>query len=85
MAEVIPKFEMGCNTGFFATGGTPKRIIDKLNAEIMKAVAQPRMRELLTSNSAEPAPWSPGEFKQHVVSEVRDWRDVVRSAGLKVD
>jgi tripartite-type tricarboxylate transporter receptor subunit TctC len=85
MAEVIPKFEMGCNTGFFATGGTPKRIIDKLNAEIMKAVAQPRMRELLTSNSAEPAPWNPGEFKQHVVSEVRDWRDVVRSAGLKVD
>jgi tripartite-type tricarboxylate transporter receptor subunit TctC len=85
MAEVIPKFEMGCNTGFFATGGTPKRIVDKLNAEVLKAVAQPRVRDLLTSNSAEPAPWSPGEFKQHVAAEVRDWREVVRSAGLKVD
>jgi tripartite-type tricarboxylate transporter receptor subunit TctC len=85
MAEVIPKFEMGCNTGFFATGGTPKRIVDKLNAEVMKAVAQPRMRDLLVSNSAEPAPYSPAEFKQHVSNEVRDWRTVVRSAGLKVD
>jgi tripartite-type tricarboxylate transporter receptor subunit TctC len=85
MAEAIPKFEMGCNTGFFATGGTPKRIVDKLNAEVMKAVAQPRMRDLLVANSAEPAPYSPAEFRQHVASEVRDWREVVRSAGLKVD
>ena len=85
IAELIPKFEMGCNTGFFATGGTPKRIVDKLNAEIMKAVTQPRVRDLLTSNSAEPAPWSPSEFKEHVAAEVRDWSTVVRSAGLKVD
>ncbi|MGZ8265634.1 MAG: Bug family tripartite tricarboxylate transporter substrate binding protein [Burkholderiales bacterium] len=85
MAEVIPKFEMGCNTGFFATGGTPKRIVDKLHGEVMKAVAQPRLRDLLTTNSAEPAPYLPAEFKQHVASEVRDWRTVVRAAGLKVD
>jgi tripartite-type tricarboxylate transporter receptor subunit TctC len=85
MAEVIPNFEMGCNTGFFATGGTPRRIVDRLNAEVMKAVAQPRMRDLLASNSAEPAPYSPSEFRQHVANEVRDWREVVRSAGLKVE
>ena len=30
MAEAIPKFEMGCNTGFFAPGQTPKRIVDRL-------------------------------------------------------
>jgi tripartite-type tricarboxylate transporter receptor subunit TctC len=85
MAEAIPKFEMGCNTGFFAPGQTPKRIVDKLNAEVMKAVAQPRMKELLTTNLAEAAPYTPAEFRQHVANEVRDWRTVVRSAGLKVD
>jgi tripartite-type tricarboxylate transporter receptor subunit TctC len=43
------------------------------------------MRDLLTTNSAEPAPYSPAEFKQYVADEVRDWRTVVRAAGLKVD
>jgi tripartite-type tricarboxylate transporter receptor subunit TctC len=76
---------MGCNTGFFAPGGTPKRIVDRLHAEVMKAVTQPRMKELLVANSAEAAPYTQAEFKQHVANEVREWGAVVRSAGLKVD
>lgn len=85
VAEVIPKFEMGCNTGFFAPAGTPKRIVDRLHAEAMKAVQQPRMKELLASNSAEPAPYTQAQFKQHVADEVRSWGAVVRAAGLKVE
>ena len=85
MAEIIPKFEMGCNTGFFAPGGTPKRIVDRLHAEVMKAGAQPRIKDLLAANSAEPAPYTQGEFKQHVAQEIRDWGSVVRSAGIKVE
>jgi tripartite-type tricarboxylate transporter receptor subunit TctC len=85
VAEAIPKFEMGCNTGFFAPGGTPKRIIERLHAEAMKAVAQPRMKDLLTANSAEAAPWTQAQFKQHVAGEIRDWGAVVRAAGLKVE
>jgi tripartite-type tricarboxylate transporter receptor subunit TctC len=85
VAEAIPKFEMGCNTGFFAPGGTPKAIVARLHAEVMKAVAQPRMKDLLAANAAEAAPYTQAEFKRHVANEVRDWGTVVRSAGLKVD
>jgi tripartite-type tricarboxylate transporter receptor subunit TctC len=85
VAEVIPGFIMGCNTGFFAPGGTPAAILDRLHAEIMKAVAQPRMQQLLTANAAEPAPYTRAQFKQHVAEEVRAWGQVVRAAGLKVD
>ena len=85
VAEVIPGFEMGCNTGFFVTGGTPRAIVERLHAEAMKAVGQPRMKELLTSNSAEAAPFSQPEFKAYVAKEIKDWGEVVRSAGLKVD
>ncbi|HEX6007887.1 MAG TPA: tripartite tricarboxylate transporter substrate binding protein [Burkholderiales bacterium] len=85
VAEVLPKFEMGCNTGFFAPGGTPKRIIDRLHADIMKAVKQPKMKELLAANAAEPAPYTPAQFKQHVADEIREWGKVVRAAGLKVE
>ncbi|MCW5603495.1 MAG: tripartite tricarboxylate transporter substrate binding protein [Burkholderiales bacterium] len=85
VAEAIPGFEMGCNTGFFATGGTPKHIIARLHAEAMKAVAQQKMKDLLTANAAEPAPYTQAQFKEHVASEVRNWGAVVRAAGLKVE
>ena len=85
VVEVIPGFVMGCNTGFFAPGGTPHGIVARLHAEAMKAVAQPRMKALLASNSAEPAPFTQAQFKAYVAKEVRDWGEVVRAAGLKVD
>ena len=85
VAEVLPGFVMGCNTGFFAPGGTPRSIVERLHAEAMKAVAQPRMKDLLASNSAEPAPFTQAQFKAYVAKEVRDWGEVVRGAGLKVD
>jgi tripartite-type tricarboxylate transporter receptor subunit TctC len=85
VAESIPGFVMGCNTGFFAPGGTPPRILDRLHAEVMKAVAHPRVKEMLAANAAEPAPYTRAQFKQHVADEVRAWGEVVRSAGLKVD
>src|SRR5450830_1512862 len=62
VAEVIPGFEMGCNTGFFAPGGTPRGIVGRLYAEAMKAVEQPRMKDLLALNSAEPAPFTQAQF-----------------------
>jgi len=85
VAEEIPGFEMGCNTGFFVTGGTPRDIVQRLYTESMKAVHTPRMKELLASNSAEAAPYTQAEFKQHVAQEIRNWGAVVRAAGLKVD
>jgi tripartite-type tricarboxylate transporter receptor subunit TctC len=85
VAEVLPGFEMGCNTGFFAPGGTSSALTQRLHAEVMKAVEQPRMKALLVANSAEPAPFSQAEFKQHVAQEIKSWGAVVKAAGLKVD
>ena len=85
VAEAIPGFEMGCNTGFFAPGGTPEPILARLHAEVMKAVERPRMKELLTANSAEAAPYTRAQFRKHVADEVRSWGDVVRKSGLKVE
>ena len=85
LAETLSGFDMGCNTGFFAPGGTPQRIVQRLHRETMKAVEQPRMKELLVVNSAEAAPFTQAQFKAHVAKEVRDWGEVVRAAGLKVE
>jgi tripartite-type tricarboxylate transporter receptor subunit TctC len=85
LAEVIPGWDMGCNTGLFAPGGTPAAITARLHAEAMKAVQLPKMKALLTANSAEPSSFTQAQFKQHVANEMKDWGAVVRGAGLKVD
>jgi tripartite-type tricarboxylate transporter receptor subunit TctC len=85
LAEVIPGWEMGCNTGLFAPGGTPAAITARLYAEAMKAVQQPKMKAVLTANSAAPSTFTQAEFKAHVAQEMKDWGAVVRAAGLKVD
>lgn len=76
---------MGCNTGFFAPGGTPRRMVERLHAEALKAAENPRMKDILAANSAEAAPLTRAQFKEHVAKEVRDWGEVVRASGLKVD
>ena len=85
LAESFPGFVMGCNTGFFAPAGTPRSILDRMHKEVMKAVTQPRVKDLLVANSAEPAPYTRAQFKEYVANEVRAWGEVVRAAGLKVD
>lgn len=85
MVELIPGFEMGCNTGFFAPAGTPRPIIARLHAEADKAVQHPRMRDTLTANAAEAGPMPQPQFKAYVEKEMRDWAEVVRSAGLKAE
>ncbi len=85
VAEAIPGFVMGCNTGFFATAGTPQKILTRLHTEVMKAVALPRIKNILEANSAESAPYTRAEFKQYVADEIRDWGKVVRAAGLTVN
>ncbi len=85
LAEFIPGWEMGCNTGLFAPGGTPAAITARLHAEAMKAVQQPRMKAVLSANSAESSSFTQAEFKAYVAQEMKDWGAVVRAAGLKVD
>jgi tripartite-type tricarboxylate transporter receptor subunit TctC len=85
VAEAIPGFVMGCDTGFFAPARTPPKLLDRLHAEVMKAVREPRVKEILAANSAEPAPYSRAEFRKHVADEVRAWSEVVRSSGIKVE
>jgi len=85
VTEAIPGFVMGCNTGFFATAGTPAKILDRLHTEVMKAVQLPRIRSILAANAAESAPYTRVQFKQHVADEIKSWGAVVKAAGLKVN
>ena len=65
----------------FAPRGTPKPIIDTLNAAVRKALADPQLKEALLARGAEPVPGTPEEFGQHVGSEVTRWGKLVKELG----
>ena len=85
IAETLPGFDMGFYTALLAPAKTPKEIIDKLAAEVAKAHAQPKTREIFATSAAEPGSMSPAQLKQYLMSESKAWGEVVRAVGLKVD
>jgi len=66
-----------------APAGTPKAIIDRLNAEALKALASPEVKEKLAGFGAEPMPMSPAAFDAFLKSEAARMAQVVKSAGIK--
>jgi tripartite-type tricarboxylate transporter receptor subunit TctC len=81
----LPGFEVGSWQGVFAPAGTPPAIVKRLNAEIVKALNLPDVREKLGALGAEIVADSPEEFSALVKSEVVKWADVVKKSGAKVD
>jgi tripartite-type tricarboxylate transporter receptor subunit TctC len=76
---------MGFYTALFAPAKTPKEIIERLHLETIKALAQPKTREIYAASAAEPGTMTPAELQAYVAREIREWANVVRATGLKVD
>jgi tripartite-type tricarboxylate transporter receptor subunit TctC len=81
----LPGFEVGSWQGVFAPAGTPPEIVKRLNAEIVKALNLPDVRDKLSGLGAEIVADSPEEFSALVKAEVAKWADVVKKSGAKVD
>lgn len=86
MAEAGMKdFVITAWDGLFAPAGTPKPVIDTLNAAVRKALADPQIQEALLKRGAEVAPSSPEEFGTFVTAEVARWGKLVKESGARVD
>ena len=66
-----------------APAGTPKAVVDRLNAEALKALASPEVKEKLAVLGAEPMPMSTTVFDSFLRAEVARMADVVKAAGIK--
>ena len=78
-------YEIGSWQGVFAPAGTPVDIVKRLNAEIVKIINMPDVREKLIGLGAEPVGNTPVEFAALVKSEVVKWAAVVKQSGARVD
>jgi tripartite-type tricarboxylate transporter receptor subunit TctC len=84
MAEAgLPGYETSTWGGVLAPAGTPKAVIDKLNAEIDKALAAPDVRERLQHAGIEPAGGTPAQFASFLNVERGKWAKVARDAGIQ--
>ena len=81
----VPGFETLAWNGLMAPANTPKPIIDKLNAEIHKALDAPDMKERLRAQGFEPSPGTPEQFGALIRSEIDRWAKVVKTSGAKVE
>jgi len=81
----FPGYDVGNWFGVLARSGTPKTAIDRLNAEIGRALEQPEAREALVKIGLSPAPMSPAEFDAFVRAEIERNGRIVKLLNLKMD
>ena len=79
----VPGYDVSLWWGVFAPIKTPKPVIDRLNAEIRKALATDAMKKQFADFGAEPSPMTPEAFSATVKNEIAKWRKVIRDANIK--
>jgi tripartite-type tricarboxylate transporter receptor subunit TctC len=80
----VPKYEATIWLGIMAPAGTPKAIVEKLNAEINKMLARPEVQQAWTKQGAVPMVMTPAEFDTYLREDIQKWAEVVRISGAKV-
>lgn len=81
----MPGFEVGAWQGLMVPVNTPKPIIQRLNAEVMKALQSPDVRQKLASQGAEPLGSTPEAYGEYIQKELNRWEMVVKQTGVTLE
>jgi len=81
----VPGFDVTVWYGLCAPAGLPRALVDKVNADVAKAVLSPDTQRRLFDQGVEAARNSPGEFAAFIRAEVTKWAKVVRDSGATAD
>jgi tripartite-type tricarboxylate transporter receptor subunit TctC len=81
----LPGFDGSLHYGLLAPKGTPKDIIEKLSAELRKAVTTDEVRQRIAAEGGDPLTSTAAEYADDVDKEEKKWGSLVRKLSLKVD
>ena len=81
----LPGFEAAGWYGFFTTAGTPRPVLEKLNAEIVRALSSPDLNAKIESMGLVPSPQSLDEAARFVAAEAKKWSGAVKASGASAD
>lgn len=79
----LKNFDVTSWFGLFAPAGTPRDIVAKLNAELVRSASTAEAREKLAPLGMEPAPSTGEQLRQLVQSEQAKWKDLIRVANIR--
>jgi tripartite-type tricarboxylate transporter receptor subunit TctC len=85
IAETIKGVEGAVISGVLAPAGTPRRIIDRLNAELARASESPRAKEIFAENAAEAIRMGPDDLQKALERDTKAWAEVVQATGVKIN
>jgi tripartite-type tricarboxylate transporter receptor subunit TctC len=85
VAESFPGFEASSWYGILAPAGTPREIVTRLNAEFLKALEQPEVRNSLLADGAEPVGGTPESFGAYIRSEKERMGKLIRDAKIRME
>lgn len=83
VAETVPGYVARGWSGLLAPAGTPRPVVDRLNAEVVRMLAQPDVRERFAADGTEFGANTPADFAAFLKIETEKWGKVVRDAGVK--
>jgi tripartite-type tricarboxylate transporter receptor subunit TctC len=81
----LPGFEAVLHYGIVAPAGTPRAIVDKLNAAMRAALASPDVLARLDTDGAEPFPSTPEQYAADIDREETKWSEIVRRSGARAE
>ena len=81
----VPGYDVTVWYGLCGPAGMERALLEKLNADLVKAVTSPETTKRLTDVGIEPAPGTPEQFTTFARAEVAKWAKVIRDAGVSAD
>jgi tripartite-type tricarboxylate transporter receptor subunit TctC len=84
IAEIVPGYEATIWLGVMAPKGTPKEIVNFLNAGINKVINRPDVKEAWLKQGAIPLVKTPDEFEAFLLKDIEKWANVVKVSGAKI-
>jgi tripartite-type tricarboxylate transporter receptor subunit TctC len=85
VGDTVPGYEATAWFGIGMPRGVPKEAVDRINQEINRILADPKMRERLADLGGVPIPGTPDDFAKTVVAETEKWGKVVTTSGATAE
>ena len=84
LGETVKGVEAAVIAGVLAPAGTPRAVIDRLNAEFARSVDSPKAKEIFSVNAAEAMKQSPDAMQRALEQDTKTWAEVVKATGVKL-
>ncbi len=85
IAETLPGYDLPVWYGIVAPAGTPREIVMRLNAELLRVIALPDFKQRIEGDAVEPIGSTPEQLGDYIKVELVKWAKIVRDSGARVD